>query len=219
MPSLERYGPYIPGVVGGYFREVQSWKNIAVDIVQRCRQRGAKTPFLRNVLNGQKDAYLDRPLTDSELAEECMGGMFGGSGTTANTFVYLLWACLHRRDVVSTLQAELREHCATKQVPDYQSVTALPYLQAVIKETLRRYPTIIATLPRTAREETIINDIRVPAGTIVGTQNYTIHRDPIAFPDAESFRPERWLDSEGSETRETAWTPFSVGSRKCVGIK
>ena len=85
MPSLEKWGPQIPGYVGGYFRDVQAWKQYAVKIVRDCRERGANTPFLRNVLNGDKDAFLGRPLTDSELAEECMGGMFGGSGTTANT--------------------------------------------------------------------------------------------------------------------------------------
>ncbi len=93
MPQLEEWGPYVPGYVGGYFRDVQAWKNVshiyltcpilptdsmsqyAVKIIQQCRVRGTSTPFLRNVLGGEKDAYLGRTLTDSELAEECMGGM------------------------------------------------------------------------------------------------------------------------------------------------
>ena len=75
IPQLEQWGPYVPGHVGSYFRDVQDWKEYAEEVVQRCRKRGAKTPFLRSVLNGDKDAFLDRPLTNSELAEECMGGM------------------------------------------------------------------------------------------------------------------------------------------------
>lgn len=220
MPSLERWGPYVPGKVGGYFRDVQAWKLYAVEIVQRCRERGAKTPFLRSVLNGDKDAFLGRPLTNSELAEECMGGMFGGSGTTANTLVYVLWACLQRPEIVAKLHAELHEHFPDPtMVPDYKTCSNLPYLQATINETLRRYPTIIATLPRSARQATRVSGLHVPQGTIVGTQNYTIHRDPTAFPDAEAFRPERWLEKEDEQARKDAWTPFSIGSRKCVGIK
>lgn len=46
----------------------------AVEIVQSCRDEETKTPFLSKVLNGQ-DGFLGRRLTDSELAEECMGGM------------------------------------------------------------------------------------------------------------------------------------------------
>ncbi|ETN45556.1 uncharacterized protein HMPREF1541_09388 [Cyphellophora europaea CBS 101466] len=219
MPSLEQWGVWLPGHVGGYFRDVNTWKNYAVKIVQRLRQRGAKSPFLRNVLNGDKDGFLGRPLTDSEIAEESMGGMFGGSGTTANTFVYVVWACLQRPDVVEKLKVELNSHFGDRsQVPDYKSCATLPYLQAVISETLRRYPTIIATLPRTARQQIDVAGVRVPAGTTVGTQNYTIHRDPEAFPDAEAFRPDRWLEEEGEQARKDAWTPFSVGTRKCVGI-
>jgi cytochrome P450 len=57
--------------------------------------------------------------------------------------------------------------------------------------------------------------------TIVGTQNYTIHRDYEAFPQPEAFRPERWLDDDKDmqQLRKKAFTPFGVGSRKCVGIK
>lgn len=80
----------------------------ATGLIRSCRARDTKTPFLQTALNGN-DAFLGRPLTDSELAEESMGGMFGGSGTTANTFVYLLWATLRQPDVVKKLKQELHE--------------------------------------------------------------------------------------------------------------
>lgn len=160
-PPLEKLGPYVPGYIGGYFRQVQRWKNFALDIIKSCRVRGTKTPFLTNALAGV-DAALGRPLTDSELAEECMGGMFGGSGTTANTFIYLLWAVLNRPAVQNRLRAELvgafPEH---KTVPDAAACAKLPYLQAVISETLRRYPTIIATLPRVAVRDTEVAGVAV----------------------------------------------------------
>ncbi|KAM5349747.1 hypothetical protein ACJ41O_006252 [Fusarium nematophilum] len=94
----------------------------------------------------------------------------------------------------------------------------LPFLQAVINETLRRYPTIIATLPRTATQDTTVRDTVIPKGTIVGVQNYTIHRDEQAFPNCEEWNPDRWLTKEGEELRKQAWVPFSMGSRKCIGI-
>lgn len=120
MPWLEQWGPYVPGPVGGYFRKVQEWKDLAVEIIRQCRSRHTDTPFLRSVLQGEKDTYLGRGLTDSELAEECMGGMFGGSGTTANSFVFLLWACLQRPDIVEILKKELHEAYPDKDtVPDY----------------------------------------------------------------------------------------------------
>lgn len=55
--------------------------------------------------------------------------------------------------------------------------------------------------------------------TIVGTQNYTIHRSDAAFPHPEEWRPERWLEKGKETLQKEAWTPFSVGPRKCIGIK
>ena len=70
--------------------------------------RETKTPFLNTALTGN-DGFLGRPLTDSELAEESMGGMFGGSGTTATTLVYLLWATLRQPHLVKRLRQELQD--------------------------------------------------------------------------------------------------------------
>ena len=101
----------------------------------------------------------------SSLANLRRTHRFGGSGTTANTFVYILWACLQKPEVVAKLRSELREkYPEPSMVPDYKTCSTLPYLQAVISETLRRYPTIIATLPRTAKKEAFVNGMPVPKG-------------------------------------------------------
>ncbi|PWY89842.1 cytochrome P450 [Aspergillus heteromorphus CBS 117.55] len=219
VPHLDKYWVYVPGYIGGYFRKVQAWKKYSVNLIQKSRERGTKTPFLRTVLYGENDNFLGRPLTNSELAEECMAGMFAGSGTTANSFIFLLWACLRKPNVVAKLKSELREAFPDSSVvPDYRTCSGLPYLQAVISESLRRYPVAIAILPRTAIKDTFVAGIPVQKGTTVGTQNYTIHFNEQAFPTPEEFRPERWFDTENEALRKEAWAPFSMGSRKCIGI-
>lgn len=91
---------------------------------------------------------MRRPLSDYELAEESIGGMFRGSGTTANTFVYILWACLRGQTIVEKLKTELDAAIPHKdEILSYRRCQSLPYLQAVIDESLLLYPTIIATLP------------------------------------------------------------------------
>lgn len=54
---------------------------------------------------------------------------------------------------------------------------------------------------------------------VVGVQSYTIQRDPLAFPEPEKFSPERWLEKETEEARKVAFVPFSIGSRRCIGVK
>ncbi|GKZ67145.1 hypothetical protein AnigIFM60653_004510 [Aspergillus niger] len=220
MEYLQAWKPtyiYIDGV--SMFRAM--WETILERSKhgRTSRERGTKTPFLRAALNGDEDAFLGRPLTNSELAEECMGGMFAGSGTTANTFAFLLWACLRKPAVVARLKAELREAFPDPSiVPDHRTCSALPYLQAVISEAFRRYPAAIAILPRTAVRDTTIAGVPISKGTVVGAQNRTIHFDEKAFPDAQDFRPERWLEKENEALRKEALAPFSLGPRKCVGL-
>ena len=224
VPQLEQYGVWLPGSIGSNFRQVRTWKDYAVTLIQAVRSKGTKTPFLRYALS-EDDGFLNRPLTDSELAEECMGGMFGGTGTTANTFVYLLWAVLRHSRIQSRLRAELKDAFDDTDVPTYSACSKMPYLQACINETLRLYPTIVATLPRTAIRDTSVLGVNIPKGTIVGTQNFTLHRDPVAFPDPEQFVAEGWLEEsphektpEQEKAMKEAFVPFSIGSRKCVGI-
>lgn len=94
----------------------------------------------------------------------------------------------------------------------------LPYLQGVINETLRLYPTIIATLPRSAVRDTIVDGVHIPKGCVVGTQNLTIHQAD-AFLSPTSFAPDRWLEADKNEAMKEAFVPFSVGPRSCIGIK
>ncbi|KAF3074577.1 putative sterigmatocystin biosynthesis P450 monooxygenase [Trichoderma lentiforme] len=144
--------------------------------------------------------------------------LFGGSGTTANTFVYLVWATAQQPDIIRRLQEELdRLFPDTSTISDYLTCNKLPYLNAVIYETMRLYPSTIAILPRTAIENTTVANIPIPKGTIVGTQNYTTHRCEDVFPQANKFIPERWLVDDLTPLKE-AFTPFSLGPRKCIGL-
>ncbi|KAG5788182.1 hypothetical protein H9Q69_012743 [Fusarium xylarioides] len=80
------------------------------------------------------------------------------------------------------------------------------------------YPTIVAILPRIALKDTTVAGCHIPKGTVVGTQNYTIHRWERAFPDPDNFLPERWLNDKNVEARKEAFVPFSVGPRRCIGV-
>ena len=164
-----------------------------------------------------------------------MGIMLAGSGTTSSTFTYLLYALSLPQN--QRVQKRLREELlAVSSKDDLAELRGLPYLNAVIKETMRLYPTIISTLPRILDQPLHISGIELPPGVLVGMQNYVHHRDPIVFSDPEAFIPERWLESFNLEAMETAFSkslelcsclislfidssqaPFSIGRRNCIG--
>lgn len=57
----------------------------------------------------------------------------------------------------------------------------------------------------------------IPEHTIVSCQPWTLHRNAVAFPSPETFRPERWLEEKGKSERERMFFSFSQGSRGCIG--
>jgi cytochrome P450 len=69
---------------------------------------------------------------------------------------------------------------------------------------------------RRAVEDVVIGDIAVPRRTIVIMSQYVIHRDPDLWPDAETFRPERWL-VDAPDRPKFAYFPFGGGGRVCIG--
>lgn len=149
------------------------------------------------------DGWLGRQLSEAEFVEEAMGIMLAGSGTTSSTLTYLLYAISLPQNQYA--QERLREEIlAVTNTDNLAELRGAPYLNAVIKETLRLYPTIVSTLPRVLDQPIHIGGIKIPPGVLVGMQNYVHHRDPVIFPDPEAFRLERWLESSNLENMEAA---------------
>ncbi|MBK5654682.1 MAG: cytochrome P450, partial [Rhizobium sp.] len=100
-------------------------------------------------------------------------------------------------------------------------LSKLPYLNAVLRESLRLSPTAPA-VGLTAKEDTVIDGkYPIKAGTPIVAVFPMIHRDPVAYgEDAEEFRPERMLDAEFERRNNefpNCWKPFGNGMRACIG--
>ena len=96
----------------------------------------------------------------------------------------------------------------------------LPYLDAVIKETLRLYAPLPASEPRKRPVDTMIDGHQIPANTIVSMSPYALHRNPEIFRHPLVFNPERWLGEPKDIVEMEKWFwPFSSGGRMCIGIQ
>jgi cytochrome P450 len=106
----------------------------------------------------------------------------------------------------------LKELEAVPEDFTYEDLRHVPYLDHVIDETLRRFSTAPAGLPREVPEGGAeLCGFHIPAGYTVTTQNYTLHRNPIAFPDPEKFDPSRWESL--TQAMKDSFMPFGGGSR------
>lgn len=168
-------------------------------------------------------AYLDhkdargQPLSRGVITGEIGTIYFAGTDTTSNSLSFMVWEIARQPTVQKRLFEELQ-----KTMPDASKVPALadvetwPYLNAVIKEGLRKYAAAPSHLERVVPQGgATIAGKYLPAGTIVGVQAYSIHRKPEIFPDPEAFIPERWLQETDEMRRH--FMPFGLGSRVCMG--
>ncbi|KAI1335206.1 cytochrome P450 [Xylariaceae sp. FL0016] len=97
-------------------------------------------------------------------------------------------------------------------------LSQLPYLNAVLEESLRCLPPIAFGLPRISPGETV-DGRYVPAGVVVHCPHWAVMHNAASWPDPFAFRPERWLDGEwrGTETQPKGLA-FSSGPTSCLGI-
>jgi cytochrome P450 len=92
----------------------------------------------------------------------------------------------------------------------------LPYLHAVILESLRLFPPAFM-VARTSVEKINLGGYEIPAGTTLLASQWVMHRDPRFYDEPEKFLPERWLDGLEGRLPAGAYFPFGDGPRRCIG--
>lgn len=147
-----------------------------------------------------------------------------GSETTSNTLGFAIIELLRHPQVMKKLRDEVDAvpFPSDRQIFDHEQVKNLPYLNAVINETLRLDAVAASGIERHAdKNVTLGGKLFVPKGTEVICNIYHAHLNEKYWPNARSFEPERWLPetaaSTGIKPDLDAFYPFSMGSRNCVG--
>ncbi|CAL5080301.1 unnamed protein product [Urochloa decumbens] len=145
--------------------------------------------------------------------------------TIASTIEWAMAELLQHPDTMSKLQEELRSVLGSKaQHVEYSDVDRLPYLRAVIRETLRLHP-VVPLVPNVAEATVEIHGHAVPKGCTVLVNLWAVHRDAAAWgPEPDRFVPERFLLRPPEETGFLGTTgfefiPFSAGRRVCLGLQ
>ncbi|XP_051130969.1 iridoid oxidase-like [Andrographis paniculata] len=144
---------------------------------------------------------------------------FAGSETTSITIEWGFTELLRNPSAFQKLREELDSVVGVGRRVEERDIEKMPYLQAVVKETLRLHPALPLLLPRNTMEDTTYLGYRIPRGTQVLVNAWAIGRDPESWPDPLSFKPERFLES-GVEYKGQHFEliPFGSGRRICVGF-
>jgi cytochrome P450 len=201
-------------------RAVQRLDRVLYPIIRERRADSA------GEANGSKDllslllAARDeegRAMDDSELRDQAMTLFLAGHETTALALSWTWYLLSQNPDADERLATEIRNFLGGREpVPD--DLPTLPYLDRVLKESLRLYPPAWS-IGREALDDFEAGGYRLRAGTKVLLSQWVTHRDGRFFPDPERFDPDRWQrdpDSRGAPPR-FAYFPFGGGPRVCIG--
>lgn len=163
-------------------------------------------------------------MTTTDVMVHLSANVFAGSDTTAIALRAVFYFLLRNPTVMAKVQEEIdnatRDAKLSEPITYRESMTHLPYLGAVIKETMRLHPSTGLIMERHVPSEgAVICGKIIPAGTVVGINAWVVHRNPEVFKDPDSFIPERWLNSspEKHKEMEQSFFAFGAGARTCLG--
>jgi len=143
----------------------------------------------------------------------------GGTETSSTTVLWAMSEMVRNPKVMEEAKVEVRRVFDKKGYVDQTELHQLIYLNSVIKETLRLHPVGPLLVPRESRERCQINGCEIPAKTTVIVNAWAIGRDPKYWVEAESFKPERFLNSPiDFKGTDFEFIPFGAGRRMCPGI-
>ncbi|KAK2458200.1 cytochrome P450 71D10 [Trifolium repens] len=161
----------------------------------------------------------EHPLTDNSIKAVIQDVFTAGSEASSGIVLWAMSEMVKNPKVMEIAQAEVRSAFDKKGYVDETELHQLIYLKLVIKETLRMHPSIPLLIPRESMERCQINGYDIPAKTRVAVNVSAIGRDPRYWVEAESFKPERFIDNPiDFKGTEFQYLPFGAGRRMCPGI-
>lgn len=156
-------------------------------------------------------------LLDVTISAEMLDHIQAGHEATGITLTFLMCELARNLSAMTKLQEELR---TLGNSPSAQSIDGLPFLDALLMETMRLYPGSLGPFPRYVTEKgATLASFAIPPGTTVSASVYSLHRNTKAFPKPDEWRPERWTEATTESKREMMkwfWV-FGSGGRMCIG--
>ena len=211
-PKVTQFFSEVVNGTVDYRRETKTRRNDLIDLMLDALDESKE-----EAARGTKRAAEDRSVISTAIIF-----LMAGYDTTTLTLTHLVYEMAKNQEVQDTLLEEVDRVMASlpdgQDLPDYNQVQDMTFLDACLHETLRLHP-IIESLTRDCTEDYKLKgcDLVIEKGTMVDIPTCFIHSDPKLYPEPERFWPERFLDGSVSERHKMAFLGFGVGPRNCIG--
>ena len=181
-------------------------------IGQLIRDRASADDRGDDILSMLLEAEYDdgSRMDELEVRDQLLSILSAGHETTAIAMAWTLY-WLHRHpEKLNRLLEDISEQAPTG---DPEALTQIPYLDAVVNESLRIHP-VLPDLARKLCQDAELMGCKLKAGTAVGAVAFLTHRDPDIYENPDEWIPERFLDRKFSPFE---FYPFGGGNRRCIG--
>ncbi|KAG2320032.1 hypothetical protein Bca4012_053740 [Brassica carinata] len=160
-------------------------------------------------------------LIDEEIVTLCSEIVSAGTDTSATTLEWALLNLVTDQNIQEKLYEEVVGVVGKNGVVEEDDVAKMPYLEAIVKETLRRHPPGHFLLSHAAVKDTELGGYDIPSGAYVEFYTAWVTENPEIWSDPGKFRPERFLaggdgaNADWTGTRGVTMLPFGAGRRIC----
>ncbi|EAW17096.1 bifunctional cytochrome P450/NADPH--P450 reductase [Aspergillus fischeri NRRL 181] len=181
-------------------KNIEAMRSIAREIIQGRRDKGESVDDLLNTLLSGRDPVTGEGMTDDSIIDNVITFLIAGHETTSGLLSFTFYYLLQNPHILEQARNEL------------------PYIDAILKETLRLMPTAPAFAVFPKKPEVLGGKWTINARQAVIVLLPACLRDQAVFgPDAGEFRPERMLEENFSQLPPNSWKPFGNGERSCIG--
>lgn len=139
----------------------------------------------------------------------------GGADTTVSTITSFAMAMLLFPEVQKKAQAEIDQVIGPSRLPSFEDQQRLPYINALVKESLRWFPVVPIATPHVVHSEIVYDGYQIPKGSYLLPSIWWFLHDPEVYKDPSSFDPDRFLEPRNEP--DPAAHVFGYGRRICPG--
>ncbi|CAH1391662.1 unnamed protein product [Nezara viridula] len=196
----------------------RKFKEMIMGIIEHHKKtivKGHSRDFIDAFLHEMNENPTSSSFTDEQLVMVCLDFFIGGSQTISGTLDYCFLYMTMYKDVQEKVQKELDDILLPGQSPSRNNKNKCPFVEAVISEVLRISPIISLLGPRRTTCDTFLSGYFIPKDTTVYLNFKTVHDSSKHWEDPGKFKPERFLNEEGTVKQEQTLYNFGRGKRRC----
>ncbi|XP_028801273.1 geraniol 8-hydroxylase-like [Neltuma alba] len=230
-PNIVDYFPVFRGLdpqgvrarMDYYFGKLLKFFDGIVEEKLRLRSLKAESEITNDVMDSFLNLLINSQLTREEVLHLFLDLFAAGIDTTSSTVEWAMAELIHNPEKLVKTKQELQHVIGKNGKLEESRISELPYLNAVVKETLRLHPPVPFLIPRKSDNDVQVGGFVVPKNSQILVNVWAMGRDSRVWKEPDSFEPERFMEGHDHHKvdfkgRDFEFIPFGAGRRICPGL-